>query len=211
MDQYILLLINGHHTAFLDEFMYLLSQKTVWVPMYLTLLYIVWRNYSWKGLGMLAVMVGVGMFFTDWLNSHVIRMYFERLRPNNPESAVFHSLHLVKGCRGGGFGFPSAHSANFWLLALMMMHWFRNARLSFYMGIVALLVCYSRVYMGYHYPGDILGGLILASIVMWALSYIHEDMMKFTHVKEARHVNVAVYTIIATLLCFAGTALYHCL
>lgn len=68
--------------------MTLLTGKVVWVPLYLSLLYVVWYNYSWRGVLGVLLMVGVGMLFTDMLNSQVIRPWIGRLRPSNPDNPI---------------------------------------------------------------------------------------------------------------------------
>ena len=89
MDEQLLLLVNGHHTAFLDSFMWLLTQKTIWIPLYCSMLYVVWRNYGWRGALQILVMIALGMLVTDWANSQFLRPAIGRLRPNNPENPVF--------------------------------------------------------------------------------------------------------------------------
>lgn len=203
MDTQIFFFINGHHTAFFDSFFYLVSQKAVWIPLYVALLYTVWRNYSWKGVLTILLMIGIGMLFTDWATSHFLRPYIGRLRPSNPDNPISQMVHIVNGKRGHGCGFPSCHSANIWLLTLMIVHWFRDRVLSQTMVVIALLVCYSRVYLGYHYPGDILGGFIVAYIVMWVLEWMHEEHLHFNRVREVRHSWVPATVAAVTLLAFA--------
>ena len=67
MDTQLFFLINGYHTPYLDQLMFLISQKAVWIPLYASLLYVVWRNYSWRGLLTVLLMVGIGMLITDCL------------------------------------------------------------------------------------------------------------------------------------------------
>ena len=206
MDEQIFFFINGHHTAFVDQFMYLVSQKLVWIPLYVSLLYITWRNYSWRGVLTLLVMVGLGMLVTDWANSHFLRPWIGRMRPSNPDNPIAHLVHTVNGKTGSGNGFPSCHAANIWLLTLLIIHWFQDRRLSPTMILIALVVCYSRVYLGYHYPGDILGGFFLAYIVYWILAWIHDDYLHFRVNKEAKHADVAVAVGWLTLVVFAVLA-----
>ncbi|MDO4171723.1 MAG: phosphatase PAP2 family protein [Prevotellaceae bacterium] len=203
MDTQLFFLVNGHHTLFLDEFFYLVSQKAVWVPLYVSLLYVVWRNYSWRGVLTVLLMVGAGMIVTDWANAHLLRPYIGRLRPSNPDNPIAHLVHVVHGRHGGGCGFPSAHSANIWLLTLLMIHWFRDGLLSLVMVLTAVLVCYSRVYLGFHYPGDILGGFVLALIVTWLITWVHEDHLHFHHVRSPRHIWVPAAVVSLTLTAFA--------
>jgi len=114
------------------------------------------------------LMIGCGMLITDWGNAHLLRPWIGRLRPSNPENPISSMVHIVNDRRGAGCGFPSAHSANIWLLTFVICYWLRNRLIMITMPLVALLVCYSRVYLGFHYPGDILGGFVLAAIVAWA-------------------------------------------
>lgn len=207
MDEQLLLLINHASNDFMDGFMYLLTEKVVWIPLYASLLYAIWHNYSWRGIMTLAVMIGIGMFFTDWFNAHILREAFARLRPNNPENPIFPSLHLVRDCRGGGYGFPSAHSANFWMLTFMMMHWLRSRMVTITMCVISILVCYSRIYMGYHYPGDILGGMVYAAIITGILAWLHHRYMHFSAAEEPRHVWVPTAVGALTILTFIVIAI----
>lgn len=174
MDEQLFFLINSNHTIFWDSMMYCISQKMVWIPFYLSIVYVILRNYSWKELTAVLLMIGCGMLITDWGNAHLLRPWIGRLRPSNPENPISSLVHIVNGRRGAGCGFPSAHSANIWLLTFIVCYWLRNRLIVTTMPIVALLVCYSRVYLGYHYPGDILGGLVLAAIVAWIAIMIQQ-------------------------------------
>lgn len=201
MDEQIFFAINGAHNAFLDQMMLLLTGKTVWVPLYISLLYVVWRNYSWRGALGVLLMVGIGMLFTDMLNSQVIRPWIGRLRPSNPDNPIAPLVHVVNGKHGNGCGFPSAHSANMWMLTFVIAHWIRSYALSFSMALLTFLICYSRVYLGYHYPGDILGGIVWAFVVVCMLRYIHIKYMRFVAVTTPKMILVPITVIGITLLC----------
>ena len=201
MDEQIFFAINGAHSAFLDQLMWLLTGKVVWAPLYISLLYVVWRNYSWRGVLGVLLMVGVGMFFTDFLNSQVIRPWIGRLRPSNPDNPIAPLVHIVNGRHGNGCGFPSAHSANMWMLTFVIAHWLRNKWLAFSMAVLTLLICYSRVYLGFHYPGDILGGLVWAMIVVGMLSFCHKKYLHFAPMAHVREVWIPISTILVTLIC----------
>ncbi len=203
MDTQLFFFINGHHNVFLDNFMYFISLKTVWIPLYFSILYIVWRNYSWKGVAIILITIGAGMLFTDWANAHLLRPWIGRLRPSNPDNPISSMVHIVNGKRGSGCGFPSAHSANIWLLTFVVVRFFRDKIVSRTMIVTALLVCYSRVYLGYHYPGDILGGFVLAYIVSAVLMWINEHYLHFATKREILNARVVMVTTAITLTIFA--------
>lgn len=208
MDEQLFFIVNSNHTAFVDALMYCISQKAVWIPFYLSIVYVVWRNYSWKGVLGVLLMVGIGMLFTDWGNAHLLRPWIGRLRPSNPDNPIAPMVHIVNGRVGHGYGFPSAHSANIWLLVFVTHYWFRNRLLTTTMTMVAMAVCYSRVYLGYHYPGDIAGGLLLALIVTLMLAAIHKRWSAFTPTEEKnqKHVITVSIVVFLTLLSFTFVA-----
>ena len=97
MDEQLFFLINAHHTEYFDAFMWMMSQKTVWIPLYASLLYVVWRNYSWRGALTVLLVFAIGMFFTDWANAHILRPWIGRLRPSNPDNPIASMVHIVYG------------------------------------------------------------------------------------------------------------------
>ena len=181
MDEQLFFLINARHTEYFDAFMWMMSQKTVWIPLYASLLYVVWRNYSWRGVLTVLLVFGIGMLFTDWGNAHILRPWIGRLRPSNPDNPIAPMVHIVYGRHGNGCGMPSAHSANMWLLTFVISHWLRSRWTYVSMTILTLIICYSRVYLGFHYPGDILGGFVLACLVTLGLSFVFFIFMIHTH------------------------------
>lgn len=210
MDEQIFFLINGAHNAYWDQYMWLVSDKMVWVPLYVALLYAVWRNYSWRGMLMMLAMVGIGMLFTDSLNANFIRPWIGRLRPCDPDNPISPLVHLVNNKRAVSFGCPSAHSANIWLLTYLILHWFRERWTAIAMVVVALLVCYSRLYLGQHYPVDILGGFILARLVVAVLDWAHNRYFDFEPNEELRHTWVPAVTAALTIVAFAVIATFKC-
>ena len=210
MDEQLFFTINGTHNIFLDQLMWLLTGKVVWVPLYIALLYAVWRNYSWRGALGVLVMVGVCMLFTDFFNSQILRPWIGRLRPSNPDNPIAPLVHIVNGRHGNGCGFPSAHSANMWMLTFVIAHWMRSRMLAFSMAALTLLICYSRVYLGFHYPGDILGGLLLAFFVVAAIRYLHIKHFHFKPVLQPSAVWVPLVVMTLTLMCFIVLAIIKC-
>jgi undecaprenyl-diphosphatase len=177
-DQQLFLYLNSFHSTFWDPVMIFVSGKISWLPFYLTLIWFLIKERKrkiWVSLLIIALMVVA----TDQV-SVLVKDTVQRLRPCHDES-LKHLLNLVKGC-GGKYGFVSSHAANSFGVAMFFTLFFRK---HWWAGILlmiwALLVSYSRIYLGVHFPGDILGGAILGVITglvfygidMWLLQTIY--------------------------------------
>lgn len=160
-DAQALLAINGAHNSFWDVFMYTYSGKLVWVPMYAALVYVLFHNFSWKMALICLAGVGITILLADQVGASLIRPCVERLRPSNVNNPLSEYMHLVNGYRGGRYGFPSCHAANTFGLAFFLMLLIRRSGFTLYLVCWALLTCYSRAYLGVHYPGDLLVGALL--------------------------------------------------
>lgn len=160
-DTDLLLAINGWHNGYWDTFMYAFSGKWVWVPMYAALLYVLARNLPWRTTLWCLVGVALCITFADQVGASLIRPWAERLRPANPENPISDLVHIVNGYRGGRYGFPSCHAANTFGLAFYLMLVVRRKALTGLLVAWALVTCYSRAYLGVHYPGDLLAGALL--------------------------------------------------
>lgn len=158
IDRQLFIFLNGLHAPWLDGFMLYATDKMVSIPLYLVMLYIILREFrgdSWAPL----VGVLVTVLLADQVTSSVMKPLFERLRPSrDPELAGL--VHIVNGYVGGKYGFASSHAANTFGISFFLWSIFRQRS-----GWIALLfvwaalISYSRIYLGVHYPGDILAGI----------------------------------------------------
>ena len=174
IDTQAFLFMNGQHNAFFDFVMYWLSDKLVWVPMYLLIAFFIVKHYRMKGVVIL-VFVGVVIALCDQSASNLIKNSVMRLRPSH-EPALEGLIHLSKAGPGGTYGFVSSHAANAFGLAtflhFVLDKWFKW--LKYWLFLWAALVSYSRVYNGVHYPGDVIVAAFIGIFIGWALAKLFQ-------------------------------------
>jgi len=152
------------------------SAKLSWLPLYIMLLYLIIKQFKWQSI-LILILVALLISISDQLSVRAFKYVFERPRPCH-EADLQPLIHLAAGRCGGAFGFVSSHAANSFALATFI--WILLRGIYRWTGYVmfgyAVLVSYSRVYLGVHYPGDILaggllgvlaGGLVYAVYVVW--------------------------------------------
>lgn len=174
LDKTIFLIFNSHHTLYFDQVMWIITGKIIWVPLILSFIYIFFKQ-DWKE-GLLAVfMVAITVLLCDQISSGICKPLFERLRPtHDPEFSQY--VTVVNGYLGGRYGFISSHAANAFGVAVFSTLLFRNKLFSISVIIWALISCYSRLYLGVHYPGDILFGAFAGSISGYVCYKIYQEL-----------------------------------
>ena len=175
LDTNLFLWFNSHHSPFWDDVMWLISGRIEWLPLYLVLITCIIYRFRWKSIPILIAVI-LTIALADQLAVKAFKEVFERLRPtHNPE--IQHLVHIVNDYRGGSYGFVSNHAANSFSLAMFISLLFKNHYITIGMFFWAFLVSYSRIYLGVHYPGDILGGIALGIGIGWFIFFIYR---KFT-------------------------------
>ena len=164
-DTSLLLFLNGMHAPFWDYFMEAYSGKLIWIPMYISIAYLLFKNLDWKEALLFVIAIGIAVGLSDMTCAKAIRPFVERLRPSNPGNGISALVHIVNGYRGGMYGFPSCHAANSFALAVFAALIFRRRILSVTIILWAVTNSYSRIYLGVHYPGDLLSGAIIGSLL----------------------------------------------
>jgi undecaprenyl-diphosphatase len=180
LDKKVFLYLNSLHAPWLDPIMLYATDKVVSVPLYLFLLYIVIRHYrndSWAPL--LGILITI--LLADQVTSTVMKPLFQRLRPSR-DPALEGIVHIVNGYIGGKYGFASSHAANtfgaslfFWMLFGARTKWIAL------LFVWAAFISYSRIYLGVHYPGDLLAGIVVGFAASFAGFKLYEWLMKFTN------------------------------
>jgi len=162
-DQKALLYLNGIHLPILDEVMYWISGDKSWIPLYLVLLgIIIYRERPYHFVYTI-LFVAIAVLLSDKI-SVLIKILVERPRPtHNPEIADI--VHIVNDYRGGTYGFVSSHAANVFCVATFLSYQFKNYRWSLFLYGWAAVVSYSRIYLGVHYPLDVICGALLGILI----------------------------------------------
>ena len=208
MDTMVFLTVNSHHNAYFDSVMWLVSGKLIWVPMYVSLFFVLLKNYSYKVVFAILLAIGVVILFTDSFTAQIIRPWVCRLRPSNLDNPMSSMVHIVDGYRGGAYGFPSNHASNTWGLAFFITFLFRRYKLTFFFFLWALLVCYSRMYLGVHYFGDLLIGGLLALAGASTVFYVFRKVSGDTRLQKVKFIYWPVWIGVATFLVIMVSSIF---
>lgn len=164
IDTELFLYLNSFHNDFWDTIMLLVTRKETWVPFYAIIIYYLVKNYREKSL-LILLFLALTILASDQI-SVLIKETVQRLRPvHNPGIADLTHNVLRKG---GLYGFVSSHASNVFAIVVFTSRIFRNKSYWVLMVFWALLVSYSRIYSGVHYPLDIIGGALLGWFIGWA-------------------------------------------
>lgn len=178
VDTNVFLYLNGFHNHYWDYFMTMYSSRFIWIPFYASFLYVMIRNFHHKvTLACLGFIIAI-IFICDQTASTLLKPMVERMRPSNLDNPISPLVHVVFDYRGGRYGFPSSHAANAWSMAFFAMYLVRRSKLSLFLTFWALLMSYSRIYLGVHYPGDLLVGTLIGYITATANYLVFKHFAK---------------------------------
>lgn len=172
IDTEVFLFLNGFHNTYWDYFMTMFTYRFTWVPFYATFLYVMIRNFHYKVTTACVVAIVVSILICDQTASTLLKPMVERMRPSNLDNPISPLVHVAFDYRGGRYGFPSSHAANSWCMAFFAMYLARRSRLNIFLAFWALTMSYSRIYLGVHYPGDLLVGAIIGFITATVVYYV---------------------------------------
>jgi len=166
IDQQLLLFINSLNSPFFDQVMHAISGKLIWVPLYLAILIFLGIKYKRKFF-IILIFIILAATLADQ-SSVFVKNLFLRLRPCH-EPSLKGLVHLVNGECGGMYGFVSSHATNSFNVALLSLLFVKKRWYSISIIAWALVVGYSRIYLGVHYPGDVLCGSFLGAFIGWSM------------------------------------------
>ncbi|MBR6118150.1 MAG: phosphatase PAP2 family protein [Paludibacteraceae bacterium] len=164
IDSDIVIAINGCNSPYMDELMWLISKPTTWIPLYVLLLVLMWvKIKDWRKMVIILVGFAIAVGLSDFICSGILKPIVCRLRPTHDPNMPM--LHLVHKYRGGLYGFCSSHAANSMAVAVLFSLLYRKKTVTALLMVWVAAVCYSRMYLGVHYPTDILAGLAIGSLL----------------------------------------------
>lgn len=174
LDRELFLFLNSLHVDWMDPIMTFISGTLSWVPFYAVLLYLVYKHYK-KETFLVVIGVILLIICSDQISAHVFKPIFERPRPCHDEE-IKALVYLPNGHCGGSYGFISSHACNVFALAVYMTHILRRyySKIAWLMFIWAAVIGYSRIYMGVHYPGDVIVGSIVGILIGFAVSKLYD-------------------------------------
>ena len=166
-DKTVFLFLNHTHTPFWDHFMWIYTGRLTWAPLIVALLFVLFRK-NWKEATLVVVALALTITLCDQFASTLCKPYFARFRPaQDPDFSPL--VQIVNGYRGGRYGFISSHAANSFGAVVLLSLIFRNRLFTITAILWAIINCYSRIYLGVHYPGDILCGTIAGIIIAYII------------------------------------------
>ena len=172
IDNGLLLRINDFNAPWLDQCMWVLSSKWINIPLAFCIVLLLKSQFSWRKTSLLFLLALVVVSLTDVISTQLFKDYFERLRPSH-DPIVGNYLHFYmigpdNPYLGGKFGFVSSHAANLAAMFAFVLPYLKKYTYSIYLlGVYVFLVAYSRVYLGVHFPSDVLCGALLGLLMGW--------------------------------------------
>ena len=220
-DRLVLSWFNGSNSVFLDGWMSALTSGFTWLALYASLFYLVIKNNETMGQIMLVVgcaLACVGL--ADIMADVIVKPLVERWRPSN-DPIFKYDVSVVEGYRGTSYGFFSAHAANTFSLALFFCMLVRSRVLSVALVLWSFVNCYTRMYLGLHYPLDIVCGLLWGSVCAIGVYYFYlrvsrrmfgEDNYVSTQYTSTGYrlcdVDIVVFVLVSTVLITLFEALF---
>ena len=176
-DKELLLKWNGSDSLFWDGFIWVTTNTYIWIPLAIVLLYVIIKNNKLREALTIIAMIAIVITMADQISSGFCKPFFARFRPTqDPE--IMYQVDIVNGYRGGRYGFVSSHAANSFGLALFLTLLIKSKLLSVTLFSWATLNAYTRIYLGVHYPGDILFGTLVGLSSALIVYLIYKTLQK---------------------------------
>jgi len=178
--------MNGSNSTFLDNFFYVCTYPWTWLIFYLCFLWVFTYKKNWKEIVCTLIAIGLVILLCDRISSDFFKPVFHRLRPTHHPDFMNH-VKTVFNYRGGNYGFISGHAANSFGLATFFALIFRNKFFTWTIFIYALLISYSRIYIGVHFVSDVVAGAVVGMLIAICIYLIYNKIRhKWLFVENSR-------------------------
>jgi len=170
IDRQLLFAVNGANSPMFDTIMWWISKPAFGIPFYLLFVFLLYKSFGLKTTLLLALFAGVTVGLADLSAKYLFKEMFERFRPSQ-NFEIKGQLHYVNNYHGGMYGFVSSHAANMFSIAMLIGLWL-NKKIRFslhFLLIWAALIGYSRIYLGVHYPTDVVCGALLGMLIAFLM------------------------------------------
>lgn len=171
-DRALTLALNGSDSLFFDGLAWTATSTVVWMPLALVLLYVVIRNNDFPGIFLTVCSVACCILVADQVASSVFKPLVMRFRPTHDPELMF-LVDTVNDYRGGLYGFFSSHASNTFAVATFVSLLMRRRGLTLTLFFWALFNCWTRVYLGVHFVGDLLVGALFGLLTGVAVYALH--------------------------------------
>jgi len=200
LDKQLLLAVNGSDSAFLDNIIMTLTTAQTWIPLYVVFLAIIlYNNKGFREVFLIIASAGLCVLFAGAVDDEIVKPLVARWRPtHDPEIGSL--VDTVNGYRGGNYGFFSAHAANTFSIAVYFSLLFRHRLVTIFLVGWSLVNCYTRLYLGVHYPGDITVGLLWGGLVGYCVYRFFYSRFAHPASYPDRHCYFIPGILLATLL-----------
>ena len=207
--------LNGGLPSFLDKFMWIVTGKLPWVFLLSIYLILLFYKKNWKDALLLILFIAITITLCDQITSGFLKPLVARFRPtHHPDFAT--NVIVSHGYRGGRYGFASSHAANFFGFAVFTSLFLKKRLYTVSMLCCALLVSYTRIYLGVHFPTDVLAGAIIGILSAYFAWFFYTRAKKFLVArqklpvdryslssKEIKLLLISLYGMMLFLLCFS--------
>ena len=171
LDRQLFLFLNSINSPFFDVLMHAISGKLIWAPLYAAILVYLAITYKRKFF-IIVLMIILAVTLADQISVQVFKNNFQRMRPCH-EPSLQGLVHLFNGECGGGYSFVSSHATNSFNVALLSLLFIRRRWYTISIILWASVIGYSRIYLGVHYPADVICGSLLGALIGWSVYQLY--------------------------------------
>ena len=207
-DKHLLLMLNGSESLFLDELVMTLTNAKTWIPLYIAFFYAVLKNsLNVRQILMVLACAGLCVLLAGTVDDMIVKPLVARWRPaRDPEIGIL--VDVVNGYRGGNYGFFSAHAANTFSIAMFFSLLFRRRVVTCFLVGWSFINCWTRLYLGVHYPGDIMVGLIWGGLVGYGIFCLYRHFNPQVQTFRERETDIVILVLVLLLLYAVIKALF---